>query len=78
MSKQRQVQTDAFEVRSGSGQTYMVKEYTTQILQEFLDGSNTGWMDASKQYQVSGGGYANKIDATTFQIVSTGEEATRV
>lgn len=78
MSKQRQVQTDAFEVRTPSGEAFMIKEYTTQILQEFLDGSNTGWMDSSKQYQVSGGGYANKINATTFQIVSTGEEATRV
>lgn len=78
MSKQRKVQTDAFEVRTASGHAYMVKEFTNQILQEFLDGSNTGWMDSSKQYQVNGGGHANKVNATTFVIVATGEEATRV
>jgi hypothetical protein len=55
----------------------VVKEFTTQILQQMLDGSNTGWMNGSRQYRVSGG-FANKIDENTFEIVETGEEATRV
>jgi hypothetical protein len=78
MGKQRQVQTDAFEVKTESGQTFTVQEVTTQILQELLDGSNTGWMNGSKQYKVRGGGYANKVSDTTFEIVATGERATRV
>lgn len=75
--QQRNVQTGSFEVQTASGKSYTVNEFTTQILQQFQDGTNTGWMSGSKQYR-AGSGFANKINDTTFEIVETGEEATRV
>lgn len=74
---ERKVQTGSFEVQTESGKSYTVNEITTQILQQFQDGTDTGWMNGSKQYRV-GSGFANKINDTTFEIVETGEEATRV
>lgn len=76
--KTRQQQTDAFQVKTESGKVYGITEFTEQMYQEFLNSADNGWADGMKEYRVSGGGHANKKSTTEFEIVATGEIATRV
>ena len=76
--KTRLQQTDAFQAKTESGKVYGITELTEQMYQEFLNSADNGWADGMKEYRVSGGGHANKKSKTEFEIVATGEIATRI
>lgn len=76
--KTRQQQTDAFKVKTESGKVYDIVEITQQMYQEFLNSADNGWADGMKEFKVVGGGHANRKSDKEFEIVSTGEIATRV
>ncbi|CAM4004523.1 hypothetical protein [Pseudomonas wadenswilerensis] len=76
--KQRQQQTDAFKVKTESGKTYGIEEFTHQIYQEFLNPADNGWADGIKEFKVVGGGRANRKSSNEYEIVATGEIAVRI
>lgn len=76
--KSRQQQTDAFQVKTESGKVYGITEYTEQTYHEFLNPADNGWADGMKGYKVAGGGNANRKSAAEYEIVATGEIATRI
>lgn len=74
----RQLQTDAFQVKTESGKVYGITEYNEQMYQEFLNPADNGWADGMTGYKVAGGGNANKKSATEYEIVATGEIGIRI
>ncbi|BCQ68224.1 hypothetical protein PEQA60_22140 [Pseudomonas sp. Eqa60] len=75
--KSRQLQTDAFKVKTESGKVYGIVEITHQTYHEFLNPADNGWADGLKEFRVAGGGNANRKSNTDYEIVSTGEIAVR-
>ena len=76
--KTRQQQTDAFQVKTESGKVYGITEITDQLYQESISSSANAWINGMKEYRVVGGGHANKKSDLEFEIVATGEIATRI
>lgn len=76
--KTRLQQTDAFQAKTESGKLYGITEFTEQMYQETLSAADNGWIDGMKEYRVSSGGHANQKSKTVYEIVATGEMATRI
>lgn len=74
----RQLQTDAFQVKTESGKVYGITEYKDQMYQEFWNPADNGWTDGMTGYKVAGGGNANRKSATEYEIVATGEIGIRI
>lgn len=78
MSKIRKVETDRFEATAEDGTTFTIIEVTSQTSFTPLASGVTKWADGLKEYQVTSGGFANKIDDTKFRIVSNNKIVKRV
>lgn len=76
--KTRQLQTDAFKVKTEAGKVYDISEIQNQTYHEFLNPADNGWAEGMTEYKVAGGGHANKKSSTEYEIVATEELAVRI
>ena len=76
--KTRQLQTDAFKVKTKSGKIYDISEVQTQTYHEFLNPADNNWAEGMTEYKVKGGGHANKKSSNEYEIVATEEIAVRI
>ncbi|BBI43986.1 hypothetical protein, partial [Pseudomonas syringae] len=78
MSKTRKVETDRFEALAEDGSKFTIVEVTSQTGFTPLATGVTKWADGLKEYQVTSGGFANRISEAVFQIVSNNKIVKRV